>query len=72
MPATRHKFQCGHKGHGAFCHRCAEAARMQSFADGKAKPKEGSFKGMDKAWFAEQAKNLRSLPRGGSVVVIPE
>lgn len=31
MPATRHRFsQCGHKGFGSFCHRCAEATRLEN------------------------------------------
>lgn len=25
MPATRHRFSCGHLGRGAQCHRCAQA-----------------------------------------------
>lgn len=27
----RHKFQCGHKGLGKFCHRCKQADTFQDF-----------------------------------------
>lgn len=30
MPATRAKFSCGHRGFGGFCHRCAEAKKLEA------------------------------------------
>lgn len=32
MPATRRRFECGHRGLGGSCHRCAQAARLEAFA----------------------------------------
>ena len=30
MPSTKAKFSsCGHRGHGAFCHRCQQAAKIE-------------------------------------------
>jgi hypothetical protein len=30
MPARRHSFNgCSHKGFGAFCHRCAQAEKLE-------------------------------------------
>lgn len=38
MPSTRMRFSCGHKGFGAFCHRCADSERFAKLADGSLKP----------------------------------
>lgn len=59
----RHTFSsCGHKGFGAYCHRCKEADRMDAIADGKATPKKPtSFKGREKGWFRDEARRLRTL-----------
>jgi hypothetical protein len=79
MPATRHRFsKCSHKGFGAECHRCGEAARMDRIAEGQEKPggqggqrknpkkNAVSFKGWKPADFHAEAARLRA-PRGSKV-----
>jgi hypothetical protein len=71
MSATRHRFsKCGHKGFGAFCHRCDTADKLEAKAKTvkKAEPKEGKkVLGLDEAGkLMEEATRLRSVP-GASV-----
>lgn len=59
--------KCGHKGMGAFCHRCAEADRLEAIGNGEKKPvgtgrKDGkpvAFAGWKKEDFLAEAKRLR-------------
>lgn len=60
-------FKCGHKGKGAYCHRCAEAQRLVDIANGVKKPaaaerrKKGKpepFAGWTKEKFMAEAKRL--------------
>lgn len=41
MPVTKQVYHCGHKGHGAWCHRCADAQRLLRIAEKMEKPAEG-------------------------------
>jgi len=45
MPTNRTAFSvCGHKGHGAFCHRCKEAERLEGLAKQKGTSPEDAKK----------------------------
>lgn len=65
MPATRAKFsQCQHRGFGAYCHRCAEAERMEACAKGDfpkawVDSRPPAFKNWGPEKFKEAAAHLR-------------
>jgi hypothetical protein len=71
MPANRvhpRTFtKCGHKGLGAYCHRCAEGDRLIAIGKGEAKPaapgknrRVESFKGWSKDAFLKEGARLKA------------
>ncbi len=60
MPTTKMSFsKCGHKGHGAYCHRCDDAERLEKLADTPT-DKRKSHKEWDEGALRAEAARLRA------------
>lgn len=63
MTIRKRKFPCGHRGHGRYCHRCAQAdaleARVESLKNSKDKDAKEQYKA-----FTAEAKRLRTEGKG--------
>jgi hypothetical protein len=58
MPATRHKFSCGHRGFGAKCHRCALGDKLE------ARNKEGDKAEAKRLHDPQKKKGSKFTPTG--------
>jgi hypothetical protein len=79
MPVTKNRFACGHKGLGSFCHRCAQADKLEEYAKNPSSmpeatptpPPENDKKGkrknkpsVDTQALLDEAKRLREGGKG--------